>query len=72
MQKLNNKVTDLPGYRAIGLKWEGAYSGVAALKEMIQMMSIRVSELEQCRSSTAATRLVLSLAPGWICPLFCV
>ncbi|GIN61904.1 hypothetical protein J27TS8_18970 [Robertmurraya siralis] len=39
-------VKKLPAYRAIGLKWEGAYSEVAQLKEVINEMSLRIDELK--------------------------
>ncbi|OAT82615.1 transcriptional regulator [Bacillus sp. MKU004] len=63
MEKLDYKVTDLPGYRAIGLKWEGAYSEVAGLKEMIQKMSNRVSELEHAVNPQEQLGLSYHLRP---------
>jgi predicted transcriptional regulator YdeE len=46
MKNSDYKVTELPGYRAIGLRWEGSYSEVADLKKVILTMSTRVTELE--------------------------
>ncbi|XXM71092.1 GyrI-like domain-containing protein [Lysinibacillus sphaericus] len=63
MEKLDYKVTDLPGYRAIGLKWEGAYSEVEDLKEMIQNMSKRVSELEHAVNPQEQLGLSYHLRP---------
>lgn len=46
MKSSRYTVKKLPAYRAIGLKWEGAYSEVAQLKEVINEMSQRIDELK--------------------------
>ncbi|SET36067.1 Predicted transcriptional regulator YdeE, contains AraC-type DNA-binding domain [Oceanobacillus limi] len=46
------QVVELPGYRAIGLKWEGPYKEVGELKKVIQEMKSRVGELEEAVNSS--------------------
>ncbi|WP_082234905.1 GyrI-like domain-containing protein [Halobacillus massiliensis] len=38
------QIVERPGYRAVGLKWEGAYSHVHTLKEVIAEVNERVKE----------------------------
>ncbi|QFT87923.1 Bacterial transcription activator, effector binding domain [Bacillus sp. THAF10] len=40
-----------PGYRAVGLMWEGPWSEIGKLKSTIQTMNERVVELEQAVDS---------------------
>lgn len=40
------ELVDIAAYKAIGMKWEGAYSEVPDLKNVIHSMSRRVKELE--------------------------
>ncbi|MCA1053759.1 GyrI-like domain-containing protein [Rossellomorea aquimaris] len=46
MVSLDYEIVTLPSYRAIGMKWEGSYSEVSVLKEMIQCMCERSRGLE--------------------------
>ncbi|RDI45676.1 GyrI-like domain-containing protein [Falsibacillus pallidus] len=46
MVDLEFEILELPAYRAIGLKWDGAYSEASTLGTVIQKMSERVHELE--------------------------
>ncbi|WP_223701788.1 GyrI-like domain-containing protein [Sutcliffiella deserti] len=46
MEKLNYEIITKPAYRAIGMKWEGPYSEIKELKEVINTMSTRAGELE--------------------------
>lgn len=45
MEKFQYELVTLPAYKAIGLRWEGPYSEVSNLKEVIAEMSERVGEL---------------------------
>lgn len=40
------EIVTMPAYRAVGLKWNGPYSEVSSLKQVIYSMSNRVEELE--------------------------
>ncbi|MGD6779315.1 GyrI-like domain-containing protein [Sutcliffiella horikoshii] len=44
MKTLVGEIVTIPAYRAMGLKWEGAYAEVPQLKELIIQMSKRVGE----------------------------
>lgn len=44
--KLNYEIVTLPGYRGVGLKWDGSYSEAHTLKDMISTMNERVIEFE--------------------------
>jgi predicted transcriptional regulator YdeE len=46
MEDLDFDIIELPAYRAIGLKWDGAYTEIPNLKKIIYTMQERVSELE--------------------------
>ena len=46
MQNFNYEIVEIPAYRGIGLKWEGSYTEVSTLKELITSMSARVGELD--------------------------
>ncbi|WP_173917189.1 GyrI-like domain-containing protein [Halobacillus sp. Marseille-Q1614] len=39
------KIANLPGYRGIGLRWEGPYTEIHSLKKVISSMNKRVNEL---------------------------
>ncbi|GGF23731.1 hypothetical protein GCM10010954_23210 [Halobacillus andaensis] len=43
----SKKIIEIPAYRAVGMKWDGAYTEISSLKEMIQTMSERVQEIPQ-------------------------
>ncbi|SDJ78414.1 GyrI-like domain-containing protein [Sediminibacillus albus] len=45
MRSFDYQIVQAPAYRAIGLKWEGPYTEITELKQMINRMSLRVSEL---------------------------
>lgn len=45
MEKLQYELVTLPAYKAIGVKWEGPYTKVSSLKNVILQMSDRVDEL---------------------------
>lgn len=45
MEKLQYELVTLPAYKAIGVKWDGPYTQVSNLKEVIVQMSNRVGEL---------------------------
>ncbi|MGP4073067.1 GyrI-like domain-containing protein [Piscibacillus sp. B03] len=40
------KIVSKPGYRAVGLKWEGTFQEIPKLKEVIAEMKSRVNELD--------------------------
>ncbi|MCG7342566.1 GyrI-like domain-containing protein [Sporosarcina sp. ACRSL] len=46
MKNFRYEIVEIPAYRAIGLKWDGPYSEVSTLKNIIMGMSNRVEELE--------------------------
>ncbi|MFD1018355.1 GyrI-like domain-containing protein [Thalassobacillus hwangdonensis] len=46
MESQDWKIAEIPGYRALGYKWEGSYAEVGSLKEVIYRMSDRVNELD--------------------------
>ncbi|MDG5789087.1 GyrI-like domain-containing protein [Evansella sp. AB-P1] len=41
------KIISKPSYRAVGLKWDGPWSKINELKNIIHTMSVRVVELEK-------------------------
>ncbi|MCA1320629.1 GyrI-like domain-containing protein [Bacillus tianshenii] len=45
MEKLQYELITLPSYKAMGVKWEGPYTEVGSLKNVILQMSERVGEL---------------------------
>jgi predicted transcriptional regulator YdeE len=63
MENLDYKIVELPAYRAIGLRWEGAYTEIAALKEMIHEMSTHAGELEHVINSDVQLGLSYHLRP---------
>ncbi|QHE52799.1 GyrI-like domain-containing protein [Pontibacillus sp. HMF3514] len=46
MKRNDYKIVTIPEYRVIGMKWEGPYSEVQHLKEVIATVSDRLKELE--------------------------
>lgn len=46
MENFHYEIVEIPAYRGIGLKWDGAYTEISSLKELINQMSSRVGELE--------------------------
>ncbi|WP_096186912.1 GyrI-like domain-containing protein [Evansella halocellulosilytica] len=46
MKTFQYEIVTRPTYRAIGLKWDGPWSEISALKSTIHRVSERVSELE--------------------------
>lgn len=46
MQNYRYEIVEIPGYRGMGLKWDGPYTEVSTLKELITSMSNRVGELD--------------------------
>lgn len=58
MKTFVGEIVTIPSYRAMGLKWEGAYAEVPKLKEVILQMSKRADELSYVKDSK--TQLGLS------------
>ncbi|MFO1446208.1 AraC family transcriptional regulator [Bacillus sp. Bva_UNVM-123] len=46
MENFHYEIVEIPAYRGIGLRWDGAYTEISSLKELINQMSSRVGELE--------------------------
>lgn len=44
---MSYEIVTLPAYRAVGLKWEGKFTEVPTLKDVINNMKDRVGELEK-------------------------
>jgi predicted transcriptional regulator YdeE len=63
MEKLQYELVKLPAYKAIGLKWEGPYTEVSSLKEVIAEMSNRVGELAYVVESEVQLGLSYHLRP---------
>lgn len=63
MGSLQYEIVRLPAYRAIGLKWNGSYSEVGQLKEVIKEMAVRVQELEDVISPEIQLGLSYHLRP---------
>ena len=56
-------IVTLPGYRGVGLKWEGAYAEVSTLKETIYHMKDRAKELEEAVDRNLQLGLSYHLRP---------
>ncbi|MDN4607832.1 GyrI-like domain-containing protein [Sporosarcina highlanderae] len=63
MQDFQYKIVNIPAYRAIGLKWDGPYTEVSTLKEIIFSMSSRVNELEHAVNPKVQQGLSYHLRP---------
>ncbi|WP_339254695.1 GyrI-like domain-containing protein [Sporosarcina sp. FSL W8-0480] len=63
MQEIRYEIMEIPGYRAIGLKWDGAYTEVSSLKKIIYSMGSRVSELEYAINPKVQLGLSYHLRP---------
>ncbi|KMJ59405.1 transcriptional regulator [Bacillus sp. LL01] len=63
MKTVVGELVNLPAYRAVGLKWEGPYSEVPTLKEVIQHMSTRVIELPHTKDLDMQLGLSYHLRP---------
>ncbi|MFS0865044.1 GyrI-like domain-containing protein [Fredinandcohnia sp. 179-A 10B2 NHS] len=57
------KIIKLPAYRGVGLKWDGAYSEVSNLKQVITTMSNRVEELDHVLNPDQQLGLSYHLRP---------
>ncbi|MGR3764304.1 GyrI-like domain-containing protein [Rossellomorea sp. NS-SX7] len=60
---MDYEIVELPAYRAIGLKWEGAYTEIPALRELIQEMNARAGELEHAVNTDIQLGLSYHLRP---------
>jgi predicted transcriptional regulator YdeE len=63
MEELNFEIIELPAYRAIGLKWDGSYTEIPDLKEIIHNMQDRVKELEHAVTPDLQLGLSYHLRP---------
>ncbi|WP_257350647.1 GyrI-like domain-containing protein [Pseudalkalibacillus decolorationis] len=63
MQNLQYEIVHIPAYRGIGLKWDGLYTDVSSLKELIHTMSDRVGELEHVVNPEVQLGLSYHLRP---------
>ncbi|WP_313799806.1 GyrI-like domain-containing protein [Cytobacillus sp.] len=63
MKDFQYEIVTIPEYRAIGLKWNGSYSEVEQLKEIIKEMSKRVHELDDAISPEYQLGLSYHLRP---------
>lgn len=50
MKTLVGEIVTIPSYRAMGLKWEGAYAEVPQLKDVIVQMGNRANELRYVKN----------------------
>lgn len=63
MVNLNYEIVEVPLYRGIGLKWEGAYTEVSTLKKVIDNMNSRAGELEHAVNPEVQLGLSYHLRP---------
>ncbi|MDW0116004.1 GyrI-like domain-containing protein [Sporosarcina thermotolerans] len=63
MQNFQYEIVEIPAYRAIGYKWDGPYTEVSSLKEIIYSMSSGVSELEHAINPEVQLGLSYHLRP---------
>ncbi|MCM3742572.1 GyrI-like domain-containing protein [Sporosarcina luteola] len=63
MKNFDYEIVEIPAYRGIGLKWEGPYTEVNTLKELIATMSIRVGELDYAVNPKVQLGLSYHLRP---------
>ncbi|WP_245208144.1 GyrI-like domain-containing protein [Sediminibacillus dalangtanensis] len=61
--KESYKLLEVPGYRAVGLKWEGAYKDIDQLKQTIRRMNERVGELDKAVEPDVQLGLSYHLRP---------
>ncbi|MFG6149732.1 GyrI-like domain-containing protein [Halobacillus sp. B23F22_1] len=59
----SRKIIEIPAYRAVGMKWDGAYSEISSLKQMIQTMSERVQDIPQALNPHLQLGLSYHLRP---------
>lgn len=63
MDKLQYEIVTLPAYKAIGVKWEGPYTEVSSLKNVILQMSEQVGELPSAAEPEVQLGLSYHLRP---------
>lgn len=63
MQNVHYEILEIPAYRGIGLKWDGPYTEVSTLKELITSMSNRVGELDHATNPKVQLGLSYHLRP---------
>lgn len=63
MKNSSYEIVEIPEYRGIGLKWEGSYTEVSTLKELITSMSNRVGELNHAVNPKMQLGLSYHLRP---------
>ncbi|TLS36960.1 GyrI-like domain-containing protein [Pseudalkalibacillus caeni] len=63
MANFSYDIVEVPAYRGIGFKWEGPYTEIHTLKDVILKMSSRVGELEQAVNPEVQLGLSYHLRP---------
>ncbi len=63
MQHFRYEIVEIPAYRGMGIKWNGAYTEINSLKEFITTMSSRVGELEYAINPKVQLGLSYHLRP---------
>ncbi|MFT4416438.1 GyrI-like domain-containing protein [Fredinandcohnia humi] len=63
MEQVTYKIIRLPAFRAAGLKWEGSFTEVSNLKDVIHSMSERVTELDHAVDPNMQLGLSYHLRP---------
>lgn len=64
MENFRYEIVEIPAYRGMGLKWDGPYTEISTLKELITTMSSRVGELEYAINPKVLLGLSYHLRPG--------
>ncbi|MGM0877803.1 MAG: GyrI-like domain-containing protein [Bacillota bacterium] len=62
MQNFHYEIVEIPAYRGIGL-WDGPYTEISTLKNLINSMSSRVGELDQAVNPNVQLGLSYHLMP---------
>lgn len=60
---MHYEIIHLPGYRGIGMKWEGRYQEIGKLKDMIQAVKERAGELGHAAETAALLGLSYHTRP---------
>lgn len=63
MKNFHYEIVEVPAYRGVGLKWDGPYTEISSLKELIKSMSRRVKELEHAVNPKLQLGLSYHLRP---------
>ncbi|MCM3638145.1 GyrI-like domain-containing protein [Sporosarcina luteola] len=63
MKNFRYEIVKIPAYRGVGLKWDGPYTEITILKELIANMSSRVHELDHTINPKVQLGLSYHLRP---------